>query len=147
MVRPRLFLVPPPGPPRPDAADDDATIRWLWNESKAARTPLLVRKREGPIVVCWRGRRWTAARASFADRIHGALARFGRVHVVQPYRAAERCSPRCMGAAGVLCACSCLGRNHGGSAGRAYDVIESHPVVWRGEPLRWSLMVRGRVNA
>lgn len=56
---------------------------------------------------------WEIPKAWFNDFVERALATFGAVYVIQPYREQEKYSPACLNAVGHECQCSCMGRNHG----------------------------------
>lgn len=82
----------------------------------------------------WNGqhKRWETAKSWFEGIVRRALKRFGRVYVIQPFRAQQTCAPACWDAAGFTCGCSCMGQNHGSGnpAGRWYIISEALAVHW-----------------
>ena len=66
---------------------------------------------------------WELPRAWFNDFVGRALARYGKVYIIQPYRAQEICAPACQNAVGHECQCSCMGEHHGaGNDGSWFEV-------------------------
>src|SRR5271163_981890 len=66
---------------------------------------------------------WEVPKAWFNDFVDRALERYGKVYIIQPYRAVEICSPACQNAVGHECQCSCMGEHHGtGSDGSWFEV-------------------------
>lgn len=70
---------------------------------------------------------WSIPKSWFENTVRLALARFGSIWVIQPYREIEKCAPACWNATGVHCECSCLGERHGthDPAGRWYIINET----------------------
>jgi hypothetical protein len=58
-------------------------------------------------------RAWSIPKTWFEHTVTRAIARFGAIWVIQPYRGIEKCAPACWKATGVHCECSCMGANHG----------------------------------
>lgn len=86
---------------------------------------------------------WELPKAWFNDLVDRALAKFGRLYVIQPYREQEVCAPACMNALGHECQCSCMGANHGaGNGGGWFEVSDAFAVRWGGEHIACRLMVR-----
>jgi len=87
---------------------------------------------------------WEVPNAWFEDVIRRALERYGRVHVVQPYRALEKCAPACWNAMGFECECSCMGENHGSqSPSRSWYVVsETFAFRWQDRQLACRLIER-----
>jgi hypothetical protein len=78
------------------------------------------------------GKFWELPQAWFDRLVDQCLSDFGKVYVIQPHRAQEKCAPACWDAAGHECQCSCLGANHGvGSpSGRWKIVSEAFAARW-----------------
>lgn len=77
---------------------------------------------------------WEIPKAWFNDFVNRALARFGRVYIIQPYREQEKCAPACMNAVGHECQCSCMGQNHGaGNDGSWFEVNDTFATRWNNE--------------
>ncbi|WP_074855006.1 hypothetical protein [Thioclava dalianensis] len=75
--------------------------------------------------------------------VDGALDRYGRVYVVQPFREMEKCAPACRKAAGHDCQCSCMGANHGASDGNGwFDVSDTFSFRWGPQEAAIRLMTR-----
>ena len=75
--------------------------------------------------------------------VNGALDRYGRIYVVQPYRELEKCAPACRNATGHDCECSCMGANHGvGDGGGWFDVSETFSFRWGPREAAIRLMTR-----
>ena len=71
-------------------------------------------------------RYWEIPKSWFNDFVERALATYGAVYVVQPYREQEKGSPACLNAVGHECQCSCMGRNHGaGNDGSWFEISET----------------------
>ena len=70
--------------------------------------------------------------ASWLNRfVEGALNRYGRLYVVQPFREMEKCAPACRDANGHECQCSCMGANHGNKDGLGwFDISETFSFRW-----------------
>lgn len=77
-------------------------------------------------------KRWETAKSWFEDVVKRALAKFGRVYVIQPFRTHETCAPACWDAKGIECECSCMGQNHGSGnpVGRWYVISDALAVNW-----------------
>ena len=101
----------------PYAEDNRA---WLKNEHKNQPEWLKDKK-------CWQ-----VPKAWFERIIRRALVRFGRIYVIQPFNAQEKCAPACWNATGAECECSCIGANHGSSnpVGKWHIVSEALAVNW-----------------
>lgn len=96
------------------------------------------------IIPTWVGglRCWEIPKAWFNDFVERALAKYGKVYIIQPYREQEICSPACMNAAGHECQCSCMGANHGvGNDGSWFEISETFATRWGDEYLACRLMV------
>ena len=79
-------------------------------------------------------RYWEIPKAWFNDVVNRALARFGRIYIIQPFREQEKCAPACMNAVGHECQCSCMGQNHGaGNDGSWFEVNEAFATRWNDE--------------
>lgn len=75
--------------------------------------------------------------------VDGALVRYGRVYVVQPYREMEKCAPACRNAVGHDCQCSCMGANHGTGDGDGwFDVSDTFSFRWGPQEAAIRLMTR-----
>lgn len=89
------------------------------------------------------GAYWEIPKAWFTDFVDRALARFGKLYVVQPYRVQEKCSPACQNAIKHECQCSCMGANHGqGSDGTWFEVSDTFATRWSERELACRLMTR-----
>lgn len=74
---------------------------------------------------------WKIPVVWFNRLVDGALDRYGRIYVVQPYREFEKCAPACRSATGHDCECSCMGANHGvGDGDGWFDVSETFSFRW-----------------
>jgi len=74
---------------------------------------------------------WRLPRSRFDELVGAILEEFEQAYVVQPYREKEICAPACWNATGFLCACSCLGANHGrGQADGWFAIAETLAVRW-----------------
>ncbi len=74
---------------------------------------------------------WELPKAWFNDFVDRALAKFGSVYIIQPYREQEKCSPACQNAQGHECQCSCMGQYHGvGNDGSWFEVTETFSTRW-----------------
>ena len=97
--------------------------QWLFGLATGARKPdIHWAATEGAwrLPVAWLNR--------FVD---GALHRYEKLYVVQPFRELEKCAPRCRNAAGHDCQCSCMGGNHGVGDGTGwFDVSETFSFRW-----------------
>ena len=77
------------------------------------------------------GKYWELPKAWFNDFVDRALAKYGSVYIIQPYREQEVCAPACQNAVGHECQCSCMGLNHGaGNDGSWFEVSEAFAVRW-----------------
>lgn len=86
---------------------------------------------------------WEVPKAWFNDFVREALARYGRLYIVQPYREQEVCAPACWNAVGHECNCSCMGANHGaGDSGGWFEVSETFATRWGERHLACRLMTR-----
>jgi len=87
---------------------------------------------------------WQTPMAWFDDIIGRCLVRFGRVFVVQPFRASEKCAPACWNAKGFECECSCMGANHGSQdpGGGWHVVSDAFAMIWRERELACRLIER-----
>jgi len=86
---------------------------------------------------------WEVPIAWFDDVILRALKRFGRIYVIQPFRALEKCAPACWNARAFQCECSCLGKNHGSfPAGNWWVISETFAMQWQGRELACRLIER-----
>ncbi|WP_176086918.1 hypothetical protein [Martelella sp. HB161492] len=75
--------------------------------------------------------------------VDGALERYDRVYVVQPYREMEKCAPACRNAVGHECQCSCMGANHGaGDGGGWFDVSDTFAFRWGQQQVAIRLMTK-----
>ncbi|MFI7408744.1 hypothetical protein ACIBU0_08780 [Streptomyces sp. NPDC049627] len=57
---------------------------------------------------------WRVAKANFTDLVHAMADKYGKVRVEIEYNPRAVCTESCKNADGNDCACSCLGRSHGG---------------------------------
>lgn len=74
---------------------------------------------------------WELPKSWFDDFVDRALARYGKVYIIQPFRAQEICSPACQNAKGHECQCSCMGAHHGaGNDGSWFDVSDTFSTRW-----------------
>lgn len=86
---------------------------------------------------------WEIPKAWFNDFVDRALKRFGKLYVIQPFRAQEECAPACQNAQGHECQCSCMGANHGqGDDGTWFEVSDTFSTRWQDRELASRLMVR-----
>jgi hypothetical protein len=84
---------------------------------------------------------WELPKAWFNDFVDRALARYGEVYIIQPYRAQEKCSPACQNAVGHECQCSCMGEHHGaGNDGSWFEVSETFSTRWHDRDLACRLL-------
>lgn len=77
-------------------------------------------------------RYWEIPKSWFEDVIRRALQKYGRVYVIQPFIALQKCAPACWNAVGAECECSCMGANHGSGNpdGKWHIVSETFAVRW-----------------
>lgn len=93
---------------------------------------------------------WEIPKAWFNDFVDRSLTRYGKIYIVQPYRAQEICSPACQNATGHECQCSCMGEHHGArNDGSWFEVSDTFSARWgerelacrlltaRGERFQW----------
>jgi hypothetical protein len=84
---------------------------------------------------------WELPKAWFNDFVERALAKYGRVYVIQPYREQEKCSPACQNAIGHECQCSCMGLYHGaGNDGSWFEVSDTFATRWANQEFACRLM-------
>jgi hypothetical protein len=85
---------------------------------------------------------WEVPNAWFDDVIRRSLQRFGRIYVIQPFRALEKCAPACWNAKGFECECSCMGKNHGSEipSGNWWVISETFAMQWQGRELACRLV-------
>lgn len=89
------------------------------------------------------GEYWELPTSRFNEAVKMLLERFGKVHIIQPYREKEVCSPSCMNAVGFECQCSCMGANHGmGASGRWFEVSEAFAVRYGESRLACRLLIK-----
>lgn len=130
----------------------DRRLKAIWNQT---RLPVVFRQEKGkPLLVrlpfsdsnrewikadkrinpTWNAekRYWEVPKAWFESLTRRALAKYGSVYVIQPFRPLQKCAPACWNAEGVECECSCMGEHHGSGhpAGRWYEVSETCAVSW-----------------
>ncbi len=85
---------------------------------------------------------WELPKRWFNDFVNGALRRYGKLYVIQPYREQEKCAPACQNAIGHECQCSCMGANHGArNDGSWFEVSETFATRWREKEIACRLMV------
>ena len=147
------------------AEPDRERLKRIWNQTTI---PVLVRSRDDKLKVrlpplpyagTWlrsgRGRipkwnttqrHWTIPKAWFNSVVAQCLATFGRVYIVQPYRAYEKCAPACWNAMGDECECSCMGEHHGsqGPNGRWKVVSDTFAIKWGEESVACRLVTSKR---
>lgn len=69
------------------------------------------------------------------------LRRFGRLYLIQPLKALEKCAPACWNATGFDCECSCMGQNHGSHSGAGWYVVsETFAFQWQTRELAYRLI-------
>jgi hypothetical protein len=87
---------------------------------------------------------WELPQAWFSDLVKRCLDNYGRVYIIQPFRAQEKCAPACWNAEGEICECSCMGANHGSSypGGRWKIVSETFATRWGERELACRLLTR-----
>lgn len=74
---------------------------------------------------------WELPKVWFNDFVDRALARYGKVYIIQPYRPQEICSPACQNALRHECQCSCMGAHHGtGTGGGWFEVSDAFSTRW-----------------
>lgn len=131
---------------------DKLTLKYVWNQTAIPvalhRTgrgeKLRVRLPYGEDNRQWlqNGRRstpdwipkekyWELPKGWFNDFVDRALARYGKVYIIQPYREQEVCARACQEARGHECQCSCMGANHGaGFDGSWFEVSDAFATRW-----------------
>ncbi|WP_336079500.1 hypothetical protein [Thalassospira sp. CH_XMU1448-2] len=91
------------------------------------------------------GKYWEVPKAWFNDLVNRALADYGKIYVIQPYREQEKCAPACWNAQGHECQCSCMGANHGaGNYGGWFVVSDTFATRWGDQQLACRLMLRNQ---
>jgi hypothetical protein len=91
---------------------------------------------------------WLTPKSWFESVVSQCLHRHGRVYVVQPYKAHEKCAPACWNARGFECECSCMGANHGSHSpsGKWRVISETFAIQWHERQLACRLIERPRVQ-
>jgi len=86
---------------------------------------------------------WELPQAWFNDLVSRSLSRFGRLYIIQPYRAQEKCAPACWNAQGHECQCSCMGANHGSQreGNGWYIVSDTFATRWNTVELACRLLI------
>lgn len=143
--------------------DNKDRIKKVWNQNhspviyrRGIGSPLLMRlpykegnrawlKHYGRINPQWiiPKKHWEVPQAWFNDLVSRSLSRFGRLYIIQPYRAQEKCAPACWNAQGHECQCSCMGANHGSqSEGNGwYIVSDTFATRWNTVELACRLLI------
>jgi hypothetical protein len=87
---------------------------------------------------------WELPTSWFNDLVNGALKRYGKVYIIQPFRMQEKCAPACWNATGHECQCSCMGQNHGvGDPGRRWFIVsETFATKWHDMELACRLLTK-----
>ena len=87
-------------------------------------------------------KRWEVATSWFEDVVKRAIAKYGAVYVVEPFRVQKKCAPACWNAKGLECDCSCMGLNHGTGdpGGRWYTISDALAVNWGPRQYSYKLM-------
>jgi hypothetical protein len=95
------------------------------------------------------GKYWEVPNSWFNDLVNGALDRWGKVYIIQPYREQEKCAPACMNALGHECQCSCMGQNHGagGSDSGWFVVAETFASRWHEKELEHFPIIEDRIRS
>jgi len=90
---------------------------------------------------------WETPKSWFEDVIRRGLQKYGRVYVIQPFSAQQKCAPACWNAVGAECECSCMGANHGSGdpAGKWHVVSETFAVRWETREYSCRLLTAGKV--
>lgn len=74
---------------------------------------------------------WELPKAWLNDLVDRALLRYGKVYIIQPYRAQEICAAQCQNAVGHDCQCSCMGEHHGVGVGEGwFEVSDAFMTRW-----------------
>lgn len=103
----------------------------IWVRSLGKTKPEYIRDQQA----------WELPKSWFNIFVEAALERYGKLYVVQPYRAFEVCAPACRNAKGHDCNCSCMGQNHGaGDEGGWFDVSETFSIRWGQKEMALRLM-------
>ena len=146
--------------------DDESheRLKRVWNQQlvpvlyrRGPGNPLLARlpyapenrswlRGEGRIKPVWLKdeKYWELPQAWFNSLVKRCLQRFGKVYIIQPYHAQEKCAPACWSAEGEVCECSCMGANHGSGhpGGRWKVVSDTFATRWAGRDLACRLLTR-----
>jgi hypothetical protein len=87
---------------------------------------------------------WELPQAWFNDLVKRCIEKYGRVYIIQPFRAQDKCAPACWNAEGEICECSCMGAYHGSGhpSGRWKIVSETFATRWNGRELACRLLTR-----
>lgn len=87
---------------------------------------------------------WELPKTWFNALVEELLHDFGRLYVVQPFRAQEKCARACWEARGHECNCSCMGAGHGSQYNGSgwFEVSEAFATRWGEQELSCRLMVR-----
>jgi hypothetical protein len=85
---------------------------------------------------------WEVPQAWFNDLVNRCLQRYGRVYVIQPYRAQEVCARACWEAERDECQCSCMGMYHGSQSSGAKwrEVSDAFATRWGARELACRLI-------
>lgn len=92
---------------------------------------------------------WELPKAWFNDFVDRALARYGKIYIIQPYRPQEICSSSCRNAMKHECECSCMGEHHGSGVHAGwFDVSDAFSTRWGQRELACRLLTaRGNEKA
>ncbi|MGY2051634.1 hypothetical protein [Methylobacterium sp. JK268] len=145
---------------------DRLTLRYVWEQKQI---PVVLRRtergkklrarlpfKEGNRQWLQNGRRmtpewmadgayWELPKSWFNDFVDRALQRYGKVYIIQPYRAQEICARACQEARGHECQCSCMGANHGvGYDGSWFEVSDTFSARWGVRELACRLLTVNR---
>jgi hypothetical protein len=146
--------------PAPSASK--ITLKYVWNQS---RIPVVLRRtgrgqkirvrlpfssnngewlrndrRNSPDWIS-KDKYWELPKSWFNDFVERSLVKYGKIYIIQPFRAQEICAPACQNAAGHECECSCMGRYHGaGNDGSWFDVSDTFATRSGAEQLACRLM-------
>jgi hypothetical protein len=87
-------------------------------------------------------KRWEIPKSWFEDVVRRAMAKYGAVYVIEPFRLQKKCAPACWNAKGLECDCSCMGQNHGTGdpSGRWYFISDALAVNWGPRRYSYKLM-------
>jgi len=111
---------------------------WLQNDRRSQPKWIVAHKH------------WELPKSWFDDFVKRALQKYGKLYIIQSYRAQEKCSPSCQNAINHECQCSCMGRNHGaGNDGSWFEVSDAFSTRWGERELACRLMIakNGRSGA